>query len=318
MEDGQQKETLNKPKEAYFKRTLKFLKNAMRNVLKEYYTEANNNMKEKDNLELPTKEKFNKMYNRLTIYNKNKKSAIKLKIEEIQDLWKTAKHEISDEIKRLGKDGYDFDKELAQNSIDLVPDMSDINGTESLIEIPQQEVSMNTPELSIIALQKLHYLLSNVSNPDFVSWYMQSGSQFLMQFLKSDIVFKDAPAYCTNQQIDTCNNFGLSYMINVNYQVRQQIQDLLLKIDREKTTEQEVFILQIDSLINKVVSQYQVSKNGTDRQFNPLSDIDTVRELSEIVGEECAINIYLLFYFDMILQPHLNEVDSLIKINLKL
>lgn len=316
MEDSQQKEKLNKPKEAYVKRTLKFLKNAMRNVLKEYYTEANNNIKEKDKLELPTKEKFNKMYSRLTTYNKDKKSAIKLKMEEIQDLWKTAKSEIADEIKRLGQDGYDFDKQLASDSVDLVPDMSDMDGVESLIEIPQQEVYMNAPELSIVALQKLHYLLSTMPNQDFVSWYLQSGSKFLMEYIKTDIVFKDTPKYCINQEISTGNNFGLSGMININHQVKQQIQDLLLKIDREKTTEQDVFILQIDNLINKVISQYQVSKNSTDKPFQ-LTDIETISELSNIVGEECAINIYLLFYFDMILQPHLCEIDSLIKINLK-
>lgn len=312
------KDKLNKPKEAYVQRTLRFLKNAMRNVLKEYYTEANNNLKEKHELELPTKEKFETMYNKLTTYNKSKTSQFKMTVNEIKDLWNTAKTEITSEVKRLGQDGHDFDKQLASDGLSLVPEMDGLDGIES-ITFSGKEVYMSM-DLSLSTIQKLDFMFSNLENIDFVSWYMQSGKLFLMQFIKNDMAFKDTNYNMYSTQIcdQPVNNFGLSYTIDIDHKIKQQIQDLLLRIDREKTTEQETFILQIDEIINRIVAQYYIAKNSTDRQLNPVLDNSIIRELSLIVGEECAINIYILFYFDMLSQDHINDIDSIIKLNLKI
>lgn len=338
-------------KKHYAKRTLRYLKNAFVNICNDYMRESRENLKDKRNLDIPTQKKMSEVYDNFMKYNAKQKGFIRLTMDEMKTLWNTAKKEVSYQAKRMGTDPTKLQKkEKAEDNFDYdnIPDFDDVetnegDGLESVFDNSflgfETEGVYNTPNslfLSQSFLNKVLLLFTTMVQHENMNLWASTGNNTdvkIVDIVTASVNSTPMETKCANKNSEILTALisrvkaatSVTYM-DPNPLVKPGTENAVDVIITKDTTELKSYvtslveslskddynnIMIISNILNDIVETYN-SLYPSDK-VNLINNIPLLKDLSDIYSQDMALDIFILFYFEIIDMSKLVECQNKIR-----
>lgn len=332
-------------KKQYLKRTLRYLRNAFTNIGNDYMKESRENLKAKRDLTIPTKEDMAKVYSNFMKYNEKQKGFLRMTYDEMKELWTTAKKEAGAQFKRLGTDPDKLKKQEKDDTFDIndIPDFDDL-GTESMeyslqtsFEPTLESESIDPPNTYYLTedfLGKVMLLFTSMLEHTGINDWASSSNSDIREIIKSSIAntpleeqkIDSSVSVVTSmiERIRNCQPITQGEFCNKNVLVGTESTDVIIMRDTKElkayvknlidslNQEDKSTIVTIDNILHDILNAYNYlhpSDKACLIENNPL-----VRDLASVYNDsELAHDIFILFYFNIISEKSLNDINDRIK-----
>lgn len=333
-------------KKHYVKRTLRYLKNAFLNVTNDYMDEARQNAKDKRDLKIPTKEEMGKIYSNFMKYNNKQKGFLKMTYDEMKDLWNTAKTEVKAQYERLGTDPDKLKKKEKEDDFDIdsIPDFDEAAGTESMgynlqtsFEPVVESEAINPPNTYYLTedfLGKVLLLFTTMIEHQGINDWTTKSDSGIKDIIKSSIAktpleeskVDSSVSVVTSliERIRNCQPITQGQCMNKNVLIGTESTDVIVMKDTTElknavktlvdslNQEERNNVVIISNILHDIVNYYN-SLYPNDRVclvgHNKLvSDLESVYK-----DRELALDIFILFYFNLLDSKKLSDIQDRIR-----